>query len=89
MELPTFTDGNVALLANLAMLTGEYRPVEHGVNPLRGQNNVQAPVTWAAFPILNGLQVVTDEEVAKKFGRLEGIPFKKDRPYGHRDVSIH
>ena len=41
---------NVKSLANLSMLCGQIGRPSTGVNPLRGQNNVQVPVTWAAFP---------------------------------------
>lgn len=37
----------VMAIANLAMLTGNIGRPGVGVNPLRGQNNVQAPATWA------------------------------------------
>jgi len=46
---------NVKSLANLAMLTGNMGKESTGVNPLRGQNNVQGacdvPVTWGGFPM--------------------------------------
>lgn len=37
----------VMAIANLAMLTGNIGRPGVGVNPLRGQNNVRAPATWA------------------------------------------
>ena len=46
----TGTD-NVKSLANLAMLCGNLGIPGGGVNPLRGQNNVQGPATWAACPM--------------------------------------
>jgi len=36
-------------IANLAMATGNLGRRGVGVNPLRGQNNVQAPATWVRF----------------------------------------
>jgi len=59
---------NVKSLANLAMLTGHIGRPSSGVNPLRGQNNVQGACDMGALPnIYPGYQVVTDENVRKKF----------------------
>ena len=63
----TGTD-NVKSLANLAMLCGNVGIEGGGVNPLRGQNNVQGACDMAALPnVLPGYQKVTDEEVLAKF----------------------
>ncbi|MFW6107818.1 MAG: molybdopterin-dependent oxidoreductase, partial [bacterium] len=52
----TGTD-NVLALANLAMLTGNVGKASTGVNPLRGQNNVQGACDLAALPnVLPGYQ---------------------------------
>ena len=60
---------NVLSLANLAMLTGNIGRLSTGVNPLRGQNNVQGACDMGGLPnVYTAYQVVTDEEVAKKFG---------------------
>ena len=45
----TGTD-NVLALANLAMLTGNIGRPGTGVNPLRGQNNVQGACDMGALP---------------------------------------
>ena len=59
---------NVKSLANLAMLTGHIGRPSSGVNPLRGQNNVQGACDMGALPnVYPGYQVVTDENVRKKF----------------------
>jgi len=59
---------NVKALANLAMLTGNVGKESTGVNPLRGQNNVQGACDMGALPnVLPGYQPVTDEAVRKKF----------------------
>lgn len=59
---------NVKSLANLAMLTGNVGKESTGVNPLRGQNNVQGACDMAALPnVFPGYQPVASEEVRKKF----------------------
>jgi formate dehydrogenase alpha subunit len=59
---------NVQNLANLAMLTGQIGKPSSGVNPLRGQNNVQGGCDMGAmhgdFP---GYQKVANEEIRLKF----------------------
>jgi formate dehydrogenase major subunit len=59
---------NVLSLANLAMLTGNIGRLSTGVNPLRGQNNVQGACDVGGLPnVYTGYQSLTDEGVAKKF----------------------
>jgi formate dehydrogenase major subunit len=59
---------NVLSLANLAMLTGNVGSLGTGVNPLRGQNNVQGACDMGGLPnVYPGYQSVADEGVAKKF----------------------
>ena len=63
----TGTD-NVLALANLAMLTGNVGKESTGVNPLRGQNNVQGACDLGALPdVFPGYQSVNDDEVRKRF----------------------
>ena len=63
----TGTD-NVLALANLAMLTGNVGRESTGVNPLRGQNNVQGACDLGALPnVYPGYQKVDDPEIRKKF----------------------
>jgi formate dehydrogenase major subunit len=63
----TGTD-NVMSLANLAMLTGNVGVPGGGVNPLRGQNNVQGACDMGALPnVFPGYQRVTDESARAKF----------------------
>ncbi len=62
----TGTD-NVMSVANLAMLTGNVGRPGTGVNPLRGQNNVQGACDMGALPnVLPGYQAVTDAEKRSK-----------------------
>jgi len=59
---------NVMAVANLAMLTGNIGKPSSGVNPLRGQNNVQGACDMGALPnVYSGYQSVTDPEIQKKF----------------------
>ena len=63
----TGTD-NVLSLANLAMLTGNVGKASTGVNPLRGQNNVQGACDLGALPnVYPGYQSVEDSEIQTKF----------------------
>ncbi len=63
----TGTD-NVLSLANLALLTGNLGKPGTGVNPLRGQNNVQGACDMGALPnVFPGYQKVDDDAVRMKF----------------------
>ena len=63
----TGTD-NVKSLANLAMLCGNVGVEGGGVNPLRGQNNVQGACDMGALPnVFPGYQPLSDPEVVNKF----------------------
>jgi predicted molibdopterin-dependent oxidoreductase YjgC len=58
----------VMAIANLAMCTGNIGRRGVGVNPLRGQNNVQGACDMGGLPnVYPGYQVVTIPEVQKKF----------------------
>ncbi len=59
---------NVQALANLALLTGNFGRPGTGVNPLRGQNNVQGACDMGGLPnVITGYQPVADENVRAKF----------------------
>ncbi len=63
----TGTD-NVLSLANLSMLTGNVGKECSGVNPLRGQNNVQGACDLGALPnVYSGYQKVDDQAIKEKF----------------------
>jgi len=63
----TGTD-NVLSLGNLAMLTGNVGKPGAGVNPLRGQNNVQGACDLGSLPnVYPGYQKVDDEAIRAKF----------------------
>ena len=66
---------NVLALANLAMATGQIGKPSSGVNPLRGQNNVQGSCDMGGLPnFYTGYQRVDDEAVRKKFEKAWGVP---------------
>jgi formate dehydrogenase alpha subunit len=59
---------NVLALANLQMLLGNMGVPGGGVNPLRGQNNVQGACDMGALPnVLPGYQGVASSDAAQKF----------------------
>jgi len=65
---------NVMDLANLQMLLGNLGVPGSGVNPLRGQNNVQGACDMGALPnVYPGYQNVTVEDARKKFEAAWGI----------------
>ena len=70
------TDGSYGVMgcANLALLTGNVGKKGAGVNPLRGQNNVQGACDMAALPnVLPGYQSLEDEAVRAKFENGLGL----------------
>jgi predicted molibdopterin-dependent oxidoreductase YjgC len=71
---------NVLALINLALLTGHVGRWGSGINPLRGQNNVQGGGDMGALPDrLPGFQHVENDDVRPKFERMWGVavPAKK------------
>lgn len=70
---------NVKNLANLAMLCGQIGKWASGVNPLRGQNNVQGGCDMCAMPhVLPGYQKWTDPVVREKFEKAWGVSLPMD-----------
>jgi formate dehydrogenase alpha subunit len=64
---------NVLACANLAMLTGNVGKPGTGVNPLRGQNNVQGACDVGCLVnVYPGYQSVTNESVRNKFEQAWG-----------------
>jgi predicted molibdopterin-dependent oxidoreductase YjgC len=65
---------NVLSLINLALLTGHVGRYGSGLNPLRGQNNVQGGGDMGAIPNrLPGFQDVLDPEVRARFEKAWGV----------------
>ncbi len=69
----TGTD-NVKSACNLAMMTGNIGKPGTGVNPLRGQNNVQGACDMGALPVVYpAYQAVTNPDVRAKFEKAWGV----------------
>ena len=69
----TGTD-NVLSTANIAMLTGNVGKEGAGVNPLRGQSNVQGACDLGALPdVYSGYQKVIDPQIREKFSKAWGV----------------
>ncbi|TLN25410.1 formate dehydrogenase subunit alpha [bacterium] len=76
MGVTQFTQGTASVrnLANLAMLTGNVGVSGGGVNPLRGQNNVQGACDMGGLPnVFTGYQNVEDEAARAKFEKAWGV----------------
>ena len=71
---------NVLALANLAMLTGNIGKPGAGVNPLRGQNNVQGACDMGALAeFLPGYAPVADPQARRRIAQAWG---REDLPEG-------
>jgi formate dehydrogenase major subunit len=65
---------NVFALINLALLGGKVGKYGSGVNPLRGQNNVQGGGDMGALPNrLPGFQVLEDDAIRARFDAAWGV----------------
>lgn len=65
---------NVLGIANLALLTGHIGRRSTGVNPLRGQNNVQGACDMGGLPnVYPAYQPVNDPDVRAKFEKAWGV----------------
>ncbi|MFC1765850.1 formate dehydrogenase subunit alpha, partial [Planctomycetota bacterium] len=72
---------NVKSCANLAMLTGNVGLPGTGVNPLRGQNNVQGACDMGALNgVYSGYQKVVDPAARAKFEKAWGVEGLPDKP---------
>ena len=77
MGITQHTSGtdNVCALANLALLTGNLGKEGAGINPLRGQNNVQGASDMGCNPLMYpGYQRVDDDNNRRKFEEIWGAP---------------
>jgi formate dehydrogenase major subunit len=76
----TGTD-NVKSLANLAMLCGNMGITGGGVNPLRGQNNVQGACDMGGLPdVYSGYQKVIDPDVRRRMAEAWKVETLSDQP---------
>jgi len=72
---------NVLSVANLQMLLGNLGVESGGVNPLRGQNNVQGACDMGALPnVFPGYQQVANAEARAKFEKAWGVEKLPDKP---------
>ena len=69
-------------MANLAMATGNLGREGVGVNPLRGQNNVQGSCDMGSFPHeFSGYRHISDADVRALFEKEWGVPSRvRTRP---------
>ena len=71
---------NVMSVANLQMVLGNIGKENAGVNPLRGQNNVQGACDMGALPnVYHGYQQVTDPAAKAKFEKAWGVEDLPDK----------
>ena len=69
----------VMAMANLAMATGNIGREGVGVNPLRGQNNVQGSCDMGSFPHeFSGYRHVSDDATREVFERMWGVSLSKE-----------
>ncbi len=65
---------NVKSIANLALLCGNVGIESGGINPLRGQNNVQGACDMGGLPnVFPGYQKVFNDEARAKFEKAWGV----------------
>jgi formate dehydrogenase alpha subunit len=70
---------NVLSCSNLQLMLGNVGVAGGGVNPLRGQNNVQGACDMGALPnVYSGYQRVTDEAVRSKFQEAWGVELREE-----------
>jgi formate dehydrogenase major subunit len=78
---------NVVALINLALLTGHVGRYGSGVNPLRGQNNVQGGGDMGAIPDrLSGFQHVENDQLRANFERAWGVKIQPIRGWHLSDM---
>lgn len=81
MGITQHTSGvdNVMAVSNIAILTGNLGRPKTGINPLRGQNNVQGSCDMGALPdTLPGYQKVSKTAVREKFAKAWHCELPKD-----------
>jgi formate dehydrogenase alpha subunit len=78
---------NVMAVANLAMLTGSVGKRSSGVNPLRGQNNVQGACDLGGLPnVYPGYQRVDDKANQEKFEKAWGRELSSEVGLTHTEI---
>jgi formate dehydrogenase major subunit len=78
---------NVWALSNLALVTGNIGKASTGVNPLRGQNNVQGSCDMGALPdVYPGYQKVFKPEIQEKFETAWGTKLSAAEGLTHAEI---
>lgn len=78
---------NVLATSNMALLTGNIGKPATGVNPLRGQNNVQGACDMGALPnVYPGYQKVDNQEAKSKFESAWGCSLSGSPGLTHMEI---
>ncbi|MBN2237994.1 MAG: formate dehydrogenase subunit alpha, partial [Bacteroidales bacterium] len=78
---------NVLAISNLALLTGNIALESGGVNPLRGQNNVQGACDMGGLPdVYTGYQKVNNPIAQAKFEKAWGVPLSNRVGITHTEI---
>ncbi len=83
---------NVLAISNLALLTGNLGKPSSGVNPLRGQNNVQGACDMGCLPdVFPGYQRVASPEARRKFEHAWGQALSEKPGLTHTEIfdAVH
>ncbi len=81
MSQQTVGTNNVFSLLNMCLITGKIGRERCGINPPRGQNNVQGATDVGASPVFYpGYIPVVNEENRRKVASLWGVPFESLDP---------
>lgn len=89
MGITQHTNGtdNVLAVSNLALVTGSLGHESAGVNPLRGQNNVQGACDMGGLPnVYPGYQMVENSEVREKFEKAWGAKLDPVKGITHTEI---
>lgn len=78
---------NVFAIANLALVTGNIGKKSAGVNPLRGQNNVQGACDMGALPdVYPGYRKVFEPAAKEKFEQAWGCELNPEKGLTHTEI---
>lgn len=78
---------NVMAISNLALITGNLGRAASGVNPLRGQNNVQGACDMGSLPnVFTGYQKVDNPEAREKFEKAWGVYLSGEPGLTHTEI---
>jgi len=83
---------NVLATSNLALITGNMGKPSTGVNPLRGQNNVQGACDMGSLPnVFTGYQKVDNEEARRKFEEAWDVSLSGTPGITHTEIfdAVH